>query len=386
MKHTKLFFIVAMVINTTVLHAQIIKNVTLTPDTAYTEQLSLKADNKDMDIMLHLAFDEAKNTLTVSINASKMVFVFWANVTYKHLIHNRWMHPEKLPYIVSCHPHDRYRLTKESRRRMHKLFKHYQFKNWIEVNGLQAVDHEIKMVNEHLEQVYNIQGRSDFVTVRLRDILLMEQGGQRGIGQDYDLIYGKDLNTEYQITLKRNPCFGLDNDIKVVQNNLTNIRKSYSIFRKKYSRGIVGSQDELNAFNDLQETLMAKYPKENLESDCPEIQNARSKYNALVDSILNTSVTIQTAPADALAAIGGAEGRVLNAKSILANTRLIDGLVSHWLISRDDAERADLDEQCRSIIKETSAMIGNRTGQTPEERNAVSLFHKAVQYFKRTCK
>ena len=112
MKHTKLFFIVAMVMSTTLLHAQIIKSVTLSPDTAYTEQLSLKAGNKDMDIALKLAFDETKNTLTVSINASKMVFVFWANVKYKHIIHNRWLHPDKLPYIVSCHPQDRFRFTK----------------------------------------------------------------------------------------------------------------------------------------------------------------------------------------------------------------------------------------------------------------------------------
>lgn len=386
MKHTKLFFIVAMVMSTTLLHAQIIKSVTLSPDTAYTEQLSLKAGNKDMDIALKLAFDETKNTLTVSINASKMVFVFWANVKYKHIIHNRWLHPDKLPYIVSCHPQDRFRFTKESHHRIHKPFKHYQFKNWIEVNGLQAIDNELKMVNENLEQAYNIHGQSIFITIRLRDILLMEQGRQRGMGHDYDLIYGKDINTEYQITLKRNPCFGLDNDIKVAQNNLTNIRKSYNIFRKKYGKGTVNSQDELDAFNDLQETLIAKYPKENLPSVCPEIQNAHNKYNAFVDSILNASVTLQSTPADAMAAIGGAEGRVLNAKSILANTRLLDGLVSHWLISKDEAERGDLDEQCRSIIKETSTMIGNRTGQTPEERNAVALFHKAVQYYKRTCK
>lgn len=386
MKHTKLLFIVAMVIHTTVLHAQNTKSITISPDSAYTEQLSLKANDKDMDVTLKISFDEAKNVLIVNVNAAKMLFVFWDDVRYKTIVHHRWLRPDKMPYVVSSHPLDRFRFTKESRHRIHKPYKQYVFKKWFVVNGLQPVETERQMVNEQLEQKFNIQGLLPNVTIRLRDMLLMEQGRQRGIGCDYDLIYGKDLNTEYQITLKRNPCFGLDNDIKLAQNNLSNIRQSYAIFHKKYARGVVNSQDDMNAFHDLQETLVAKYPKDNAPTPCPDIQQARESYNALVDSILSVNVTLEATPADVLAAIGGAEGHALNAKSILANARLLDNIISRWLICRDEAERDDLDEQCRSIIHDTSAMIGNRKGQTPEERNAVALFRKAVHYYKKTCK
>ena len=115
-------------------------------------------------------------------------------------------------------------------------------------------------------------------------------------------------------------------------------------------------------------------------------QGARYHYNQLVDSIQNTTVTLQATASDALEAIGGTDGHNINAKNILANARMLDNTISRWLISRDEAERSDLDEQCRNIIKDTTVMIGNNLGQTPEEQNAIMLFRKAVNYYKKTCK
>ena len=132
---------------------------------------------------------------------------------------------------------------------------------------------------------------------------------------------------------------------------------------------------------------MAKYPKHTVSSPCPDIREALNHYNEVVDSIRNVSVTLETTnPADVLEAIGGSEGHAINAKTILTNARLLDNSISRWLISRDEAERSDLVEQCRNIINETTTMIGTSSGQTPEERNAVKIFREAVQYYKRTCK
>ena len=387
MKYRKLIFIAIALFQAISLWAQTTKVITLSPGIPYTDQLSLKNDDKDMDITLKLAFNEEKNTLTASINSSKMVYVFWDATLYKKAVHHRWLRIEKLPYVVSSYPQDRFRFTKESLHRIHKPYKKYNFKAWANVTGLQPVDTERKMVNDHLEQVYNIQGMDTCVQITLRDILLMEEGPQKGKAHDYDLIYGKDLNTEYQITLKRNPCFGQDEKLQAVLDDLVNIRQSFAIFRKKYGKGTVGSQEEMQAFEDLQETLIAKYPRHTVSSSCPNIQEAQNHYNQVLDSIQNTSVTLEVdTPAGAMEAIGGAEGRVINAKTILTNARLLDNTISRWLVSRDEAERSDLLEQCRSIINETNAMIGAGSGQTPEERNAVKIFREAVQYYKRTCK
>ena len=106
----------------------------------------------------------------------------------------------------------------------------------------------------------------------------------------------------------------------------------------------------------------------------------------MIDSIQTITVTLQASATDALEVIGGAEGYAINARSILANARLLDNTISQWLITRDDAERSDLDEQCSNIIKDTNVMIGNSSGHTPEEQNAIILFRKAVNYYKKTCK
>lgn len=386
MKDKKLFIIMLVLMQTIILRAQTTKIITLSSETSYTEQLSLKNDDKDMDITVILDFNEEKNTLTVSINASKMIFVFWDDTPYKTTVHHRWLRPEKLTYVVSTHPQDRFRFVKEPRHKYFRPHKNYIFKTWAKAEGMQPVETEKKMVNEYLEQVYNINAKDTVVSIRLRDILLMTEGPQKGMRHDYNFIYGKDLNTKYQITLKRNPCFGQEEEIKIAQNNLDNIRKSYTIFHKKYGRGMVTSQEELNAFNDLRETLLAKYTKENSPSTCPDIQQARNHYNELIDSIQTITVTLQASATDALEVIGGAEGYAINARSILANARLLDNTISQWLITRDDAERSDLDEQCSNIIKDTNVMIGNSSGHTPEEQNAIILFRKAVNYYKKTCK
>lgn len=386
MKDRILFIIMLVLMQVVTLRAQTTKNVILNSDTPFTDQLSLRNDDKDMDVAVKLDFNEEKNTLAVSINASKMLFVFWNDTRLKTVVHHRWLRPEKLTYVVSSHPKDRFRFIKEPRHKKYCPKKNYIFKTWAKTEGMQPIETEKKMVNESLEQVYTIDAKDTAVTVRLRDILLMTEDKQKGLRHDYNLIYGKDLNTKYQITLKRNPCFGQEEEIKAAKNNLDNIRKSYDIFRKKYGRDIVSSQEELKAFNDLKETLLVKYTKENATSMCPDLQRARYHYNQLVDSIQNTTVTLQATASDALEAIGGTDGHNINAKNILANARMLDNTISRWLISRDEAERSDLDEQCRNIIKDTTVMIGNNLGQTPEEQNAIMLFRKAVNYYKKTCK
>ena len=146
MKYRKLIFIAIALFQAISLWAQTTKVITLSPGIPYADQLSLKNDDKDMDITLKLAFNEEKNTLTASINSSKMVYVFWDATLYKKVVHHRWLRIEKLPYVVSSYPQDRFRFTKESLHRIHKPYKKYNFKAWANVTGLQPVDTERKMV------------------------------------------------------------------------------------------------------------------------------------------------------------------------------------------------------------------------------------------------
>lgn len=385
-KRKKLLIVVAMCLQIVVIQAQTVKNITVSQTESYADHLSMKSDSKDMDLMVKFVFNEDMNTLTVSVISYRTLFVFWDNTRYKGVVKSGKIHPDKLPYVVSSNATDHFKLTKQFRNSLSQPHRKYIFKKWVEVDGLQPVDHEIKMVNDYIEQTFNIQGKRTSVTVSLRDVMLLDLVKQKGLVRHYEIPYGKDFDTKYQVAIRRNPCFGLDDEISAANNALAAIQKSFSAFQKTYGSRKVSDEGGMKTFKELQATLAAQFPKNSDSSDCPDIQQARDQYNLLADSLQHFSVAIESSASDALAALGGEDGKALNAKLILANARMLDNMVARWLVSKDEVEREDLVAQCRDIIKDTSVMIGSGRAHTQEEQNAVNLFRKAEQYFNKVCK
>lgn len=385
-KTRNLLIVIAMCLQTVMLQAQTVKNITVSQTDSYTDHLALKKDSKDMDVMVKFVFNEEMNTLTVSVISYRTLFVFWENTRYKGVVKNRKIHVDKLPYLVSSNSSDRFTLSKAFCKSLPRSHRKYVFKKWIEVESVQPVDHEIKMVNDYIEQTFNIQGKRSSVIVSLHDLMLMDLVKQKGLSRHYEISYGKDIDTKYQVTIQRNPCFGLDEEVGAANNALAAIQKSFSAFKKSYGNGKVNDEGGLKTFKDLQATLAAQFPKNDDSSPCPDIQQARDQYNLVADSIQNMKVTVAASVSDALGAVGGEEGRALNAKLILSNARQLDNTVARWLVSKDDMEREDLVAQCRDLIKDTSVMIGSGRVHTQEEQNAVALFRKAEQYFNKVCK
>lgn len=385
-KTKKLLIIVALCLQTLMLQAQTTKSITVSQTDSYTDHLALQSDSKDMDLIVKFVFDEEKNTLTVSVISYRTLFVFWDNTRYRGTVKHRKLYPDKLLYVASGNVTDHFHLGKAFCKSLSRPHHKHIFKKWIEVEGIQPVDQEIKMVNDYIEQTFNIQGKRSVVTVTLHDLMLMDLVKQKGLSRYYDITYGKDLDTKYKVFIQRNPCFGLEEGVSTAKNALAAIQKSFDTFRAKYGSGKVGDEAEKKAFDEMQATLTAQFPKTNDSSACPDIQRARNQYNLLVDSIRNMKITVEANTSDALGAIGGEEGRILNAKLILANAHQLDNTVARWLVSKDETEREDLVTQGRDLIKDTSAMIGNGHVSTSEEQNAVNLFRKAEQYFNKVCK
>ena len=385
-KTKKLLIIMALCLQTLMLQAQTTKSITVSQTESYTDHLALQSDSKDMDLMVKFIFNEEMNTLTVSVISYRTLFVFWDNTRYKAIVKSNKIHPDKLPYVVSSNRSDHFKLSKKFRSSLPYPHRKYIFKKWIDVEGIQPVDQEIKMVNDYIEQTFNIQGKRSNVTVSLHDLMLMDLVKQKGLSRQYEITYGKDLDTKYQVTIQRNPCFGLDEGVSTANNALEAIQKSFAAFQSKFGSGKVGDEAEQKAFNELQATLAAQFPKNNDSSPCPDIQQAHDQYNLLADSIQNMKVAVEASASDALGAIGGEEGRALNAKLILANAHQLDNTVARWLVSKDETEREDLVTQGRDLIKDTSTMIGSGHVSTSEEQNAVNLFRKAEQYFNKVCK
>ena len=376
--------VACLLMGATMAKAQVAKAITVAQDTAYTDHLALQKDNTDKDLMVKFVFDEEKNTLTVSLVSYRMLFVFWNDTRYKQAIKRRWIRTEDLPYVVTSNPTDRFRLTKACRNALPKPYKGYIFKKWISYDGLQPAEQELKMVNDYIEQTFDIQGKRTEVKVELHDLFLMDLVKEKGAKRGYDISFGQDLNTTYNITIQRNPCFGLDEEIQSSRNALQALKKSFGNFKKRYGKGTVASQEGLKAFQELKATMTAQYPKNTEYSPCPDIQSVRDQYNLYVDSIaaINVRVNEEGGGFDLL----GAKGRALDTKTILANARQIDKMTSRWLISNDELEREDLAHQCQAVIKDTQVLISISKPQNSEDQNAVNIFRQAEKYFKNSCK
>lgn len=380
---TPFFLLISLCLPLSHLLAQTSKNISVSQSDSYTDHLALGTDEKDMDIMVKFVFNEEKNTLTVSLISYRTLFVFWNDTRYRDAVKLRRIRPDKLPYLVNCNPKDRFKLSAKFRKSIPYPLRRHIFKKWLEVDGLQPVDTELYMVNDYIEQTFDIQGKRNTVSVRLRDLMLLDETKHTHNSSRYSIPYGIDLNIQYRVSIQRNPCFALDQDLSAASNSLAAISKNYASLRKTAAK--VNSDESAKIFREMQETLINQYPKNTSTSPCPDIQLARDKYNLLVDSIalLNAKVASSTTETDNTLTVIGS---TLNAKEILANARILDHTVSRWLASNDPAEREDLVAQCRSIISDVNSLIGNKRPQTDDERNAISLFRKAEQYFKKVCK
>lgn len=367
---------------------QTAKAITISQEEPYTDNIMLTNDVKDKDLMVKFVFNEDKNTLTVSLISYRRLFVFWDDTRYKGTFSGSGkLHIDRLPYVITSNADDRFRLSKSYRKSLPKPRKQYIFKKWIEYEGLQPVDKERNMVNDYIEQTFDIQNKRTNVVVRLRDILLMDQTGEKGKSKRYELSNGKDLNTEYQITIQRNPCFGTEEEMAAVSKSLTGIMGSYKNFKKKYGKGRVGTEEALKLFKEMKSVLTTQFTKDTIVSQCPDIQKLRDQYNLIVDSINGIDVKMESANIlEASGAIMGAKGRVMNTKIILSNARQLDQNVARWLRSNDQVEREDLKMQCMGIIKDTNLIINSGGGQTAEERNAINIFRQAEKYFNKSCK
>lgn len=371
------------------LSAQTVKPITVSQDTSYTDHIALANDATDKDLMVKFQFNEQENTLTVSLISYRRLFVFWEDTRYKGTITSckKRIRTDRLPYIVTTDPADRFKLGKTYRTMIPQPRKKYIFKKWIEYDGLQPQESEKFMLNDYIEQVYDIQNKRTNVTIRLHDILLMDQQKRRDGSNRCEITYGKDLNTEYQITIRRNPCFGLDEEIAAANNALSAIRQSYASLKETAGKGTVKTTEALNAFNELKQTVVAQFPKNENTSACPDIQAARDQYNLTADSIQAISVAMETQPVSPIEAVmGSKKGRAVNAKAILYNARQIDNAVATWLYSKDETQRRDMERLCRNLIKDTKVFINSGKATTPEEKNAINIFLKAENYFNKTCK
>ena len=375
----RLFLLLAASCLTHSLAAQTVKTISVSNEASYTDHISLGEDSRDMDVMIKFVFDEPQNTLTVSLLSYRSLFVFREATRYASVVRCHRLHPDLLPYLAEADQGSRFKMSKPLRKSIPEPRKDYVFKRWIEYEGLQPVPTDYKMVNDYIEQGFDILQKRNTVTVTLRDLYLLEPVS--GKSDVYELLQGRDLNTRYQIEILRNPCFGMEEEIGTARGVLEEIRTAFAAFKKTYGSGTVPNEEGLKIFGETRRVLLTQFPPRKNLSECTDLRSLTDQYNQYVDSIaaMNCKVRVD----DAVASDGGKE---LDTKMIYSQARQIDKAVARWLVSKDEFERGDLVEQCKQIIQDVSAVISQRRYSAPEEQRAIRVFNQAVRYFKETCR
>ena len=363
------------------LGAQAVKTIAVSNEASYTDHISLAEDSRDMDIMVKFIFDEGQNTLTVSVLSYRSLFVFREATRYSSVVKSCGkLKPDLLPYVAEADDKDRFMLDKKLIKSIPRPRKKYVFRRWIEYEGLQPVPSEYKMVNDYIEQSFDILQKRNSVTVTLRDLFLLEPSPKKdGL---YQLVKGRDLNTRYQIKILRNPCMGMEEEVAAARKRLSDIRTAWQTLKKNFGGGEVASRDALNIFEQTRTMLLTQFPPRQEQSSCTDVQQAFDGYNSYVDSIANLSCRVRVSVPDEVP--GQLAG--LDVQMVYTQARQLDKNVARYLVSKDALEKSDLVTQCKDIISETNAHIQRRSAVNAEERKAIAVFRQAEQYFRKVCK
>ena len=356
--------------------AQTVKNISVSAGASATDHIALSEDSRDTDVLVKFVFDEDKNTLTVSALSYRTLFVFREASRYKAVVSHNCLIPDKLPYVADAEKGSKFKLSKGLVKSIPSPKKKYVFNRWIEYEGLQPAPADYKMVNDYIEQTFDILDKRNSVSVTIRDLFLLEPGKKSG----FQILQGRDLNARYQIRIQRNPCLERDDEIAEAAANVETIKTAYENFHKVYASGTVTSLDALGVYKDTKQVLLTQFTPKKAVSSCPDIQKSLDDYNHYVDSIANHFCRIE-APEEP------GNVKTLDTKMIYAQARQIDKAVARYLVSKDDLEKSDLVTQCNEIIKDISATIAKYPYvMSAEEENAVRVYRQAEQYFKKTCK
>jgi hypothetical protein len=325
-------------------------------------------------------FKEDANTLTVTLISYRSLFVFWDKVHFKPLIKGRKLRPAQLPYVVAFEPTDKYRITKLVKASIPKPRKEFFFQRWIDYDGLQPTPIEYKMENDFIAQTFDILNKRTQVNITLHDVFLIDKTEKKKYNL-FEIPFGRDLNLQYQVTIERNPCFGLETEVEGANKALEGVKQSYTSLKKKYGTGQVGSQESLKIFEEMKTTIQGQFQAKEVESPCPDVQTAWNEYNQYVDSIAAMKCVV-------VGPVGSGGGSGLSPedlKTLMVKARQIDEIVSRWLVSPDPIERQDLITNGQNNIKSGNELIGGRAGVTAEQKKALAIFHAAVRYFSMTC-
>ena len=360
------------------LNAQTVKQIEVAGNAPYVDHISLIPGTTDMDLLVKISFNEPNNSLTVHLISYRKLFAFQSDVRYSQVVRHHKLRPSKLPYVVESDEKAIYKMTKALRKSIKPKRKHV-FNQWIAYEGLQPQPTEYKMVNDYIEQTFDILHEVADVSITLRDLLVMNEQDSRKKTR-YDLFFQTDLNRKYNISIKRDPCFGKEEAIQESATQVESIKAGYTLLNQKFGQNSnQNTPESAKIFNEMKALLMKQFPRKEGNNACPDIQANIEAYNQYVDAIEKMQCKFQVLKKKGSTALD------LSADYILTTARKIDNNTNKWLLSTDNIEKADLEASCNQAISLIETHVKQATHISQSQQDALNIFNQAKVYFRKTC-
>lgn len=368
---------------------------------AYTDSLVLTDTAELADLFLTFKFDQEQSMLTVTLQSESMLHVFRRPTKYRKTIGSEWgllyyrsrlLKPLRLPYKVESAPKARYHLSKDVKRRLapRKHRRRYEFHKWAEVAGMTPIPQKYNMVNDKIEQSYRIDTSTVSVNFTLHDVMTMANNPRYPKEADgYILDNWKDFSIQYQIAIIRDYCLGMEKDVEAAWKQHEAVSAELAKLLQLCPSGQASTNEVHNTFHTMRNAALAKFPRKEFETKCPDLKDAWTCYNECVDSIIKLTCTVSDeamraeVSKDIVKTLSG--GKHIDEQSLLLKARQLDELTALWQLKTDRQERLNITQQCDKIIRDAENQTRDRLTSTPEQRKAVDMIQKAIAYYKKTC-
>lgn len=361
-----------------VLCAETVRDIIVSADKPYTDNITLAREAGDMDVMVKFAFDEQNNQLTVSLISYRGLFVFRDDARYKQVVKCSKLKVDALPYVAASEPL-KYKMPYKFRKQLGKHRKGFVFRRWITYTSVVPEPMEYQMVNDVIEQKFAIVGeKSTSVTVTIGDVMIMEPKMNCLKKPYYEFLHFASVDTKYRITVLRNPCFALEEQISIANQQVAAVKQAFSGLKTTFPDGVTTSQETFDLFTTTKATMQEQFPPRDTLSPCPDLKKANVEYDMYVDSINAFSCRLENQ-------VANNTGLEANPAFLLSVSYQIDMNVSRWLLSNDPMERKDIITECKELVNYALEYVGMHGVHTTEMKNAYDVFTKAFKYFKTTC-
>ena len=371
-------------------HAQQTKSISVEEGMPYEEALTFPFDEKGVELKVMITFDEHTNELLLKVSGSRPLFVFqedvYRNRVFTGFFSRKHLRPERLSYPVLVAPRANFYLTKRVIKRFAKPRGKHLFNRWVEgvsasLTPLPPVGDgqsgKYALLNDTLVMRFAVAEGATEASFTLRNLyVLMETG--KPTKPKYRFVWDQDLATTYAITLRRDPCLGLQTAVDSMKARVEAIQQAYGRLQKTAPSGMADSPEEVGVFNQHKQYLLSQFLPVADSTACGDLQQLYSEYNhqwELIDLATCVYVPLEEQ---------GTSRSGMSPEVLLTVARRLDDLVALFAVTKDPIERRDQIAQGREVMDVMNATIAEKGIRGEEQQAALAVFRRASDYFRAT--